>query len=348
MRTFRNLILLSVTTTTLAACGTTNEPTVGSGDSETQTFRQGLPGADDVQMSYAADGSVNAMAGDFAVIAGMTAQAVVGTNAHMIGHFAMMHAVANLPPTEIAPDFRAWDGEHRDLTMRVEARRSATPRGTRYDYTVAGKKTDSDDDLALVIDGHIVRLDEEHEPRDGFGIVRFHYDNLNDLQPEREIDGKVRVAFRKANRAHQVHVRAIGVQTPNDPHFPPAAEYVYAVRPDTSGALRWFSKSDVKKDSQPLENVAVHSAWRADKSGIGSAVVFGGSLEVDYWHLIECWGSNFVKGYDVLELPELRMESGDPTSCFGSPEQLEPPAFEESLPDEDPEIPAPMVEEDEG
>lgn len=349
MKTIRNLVLATMATSVLAACGTGGDPTLGGGsDSETETFRQALPAAEDVEMEYSPDGSVNGMAGQYAMIAGLTAEAVVGTNAFMIEHFAMMRAVANLPPTEEGPDYRAWQGEKDDLTLRVEAHRSPTPRGTRYDYLVAGKVTTDGGDFEPIIDGHVVRLDEQYQPRDGFGIVRFHFHNLNDLEPERGIDGIVRVAFRKANRAHQVHVRAINVVTPEEPDFPQAAEYVYAVRPDTSGAMQWFSKSDVKKDSQPLENVAVHSVWRSDHSGIGAAFVFGGSLDVDYWHLVECWGGNFVKSFDIMETPDLRLESGDAASCFDVPDALDTPAVEETLPDEDPEIPAPMPEEDEG
>jgi len=344
MNAFRHIIIASLAVTALTACGNTNEPTVGTGgdDADTQTFRQALPAADDLEMDYGPEGTANGLAGQHAVIAALTARTVIGTNLFMVGHFAMMQAVASLPPTDSGPNYRIWQGEHNDLTMRVSAHATPAPNGTRYDYVVAGKVTADGGDFAPIIDGHVVRLSDD---RDGFGIVRFHFDNLNDLEPERQIDGKVRVAFRKVNNAHQVHVRAINVVTPEDPGFPQAAEYVYGVRPDTSGALRWYSKSDVKQDSQPLENVAVHAAWRADKSGAGSAFVFGGSLEVDFWHLVECWGSNFVKGYDALETPDARLTSGDLGTCFDTPDTLEPPAFEENIADEDPAIPAPMPEE---
>ncbi len=346
MQIFRTVILLSAATT-LLACGNGDSGTMMSAqDDDTETFRQALPAAGDIELDYrSSGGSANALAGQQSLIAGMTAEAVIGTNAFMIGHFAIMHAVSRLPPTEEGPNSRVWQGTNNGIDVRVEAHRTLAPGGTRYDYVVAGRDAGTTGDFLPVIDGHVVRLDEQYQPRDGFGIVRFHLDHLNTLEPERAIDGKIRVGFRKANRAHQVHVRAINIVTPEDPGFPAAAEYVYAVRPDGSGAMQWFSKSDVKKDSAPLENVAVHSVWRADHSGIGSAVVFGGSLEVDYWHLVECWAGNFTKGYDMLETPGLRNDSGDASTCFGSPQDLETPAVEETLPDEDPAIPAPMPDE---
>lgn len=349
MKTTRNILIASAALSLLTACGTATDPDVGV-EPQTDTFRQALPAAGDVTMEYAADGtgSVNALEGERSLIAGMTATAVVGTNAHMIRHFALMNAVSELPPTAQGEDFRVWQGTHDDLTIRVRADRSDAPRGDRYDYVVASKLTAGGGDFVPVIDGHVVRFDDQFEPRDGLGIVRFHFDNLNTLQPARKIDGKVRVAFRKANKAHQVRVRAIGVETPDDPYFPKAAAYEYVVLPNESGAMRWFSNSDVKKDGAPYENVAVHSAWRADKSGIGSALVIDGSLDTDYWHLAECWNARFVKGFDRLATPDFTTNSGDPETCFNPVDQLEEPAIEENLADEDPEIPAALPEEQSG
>ncbi len=329
----------------LTACGSMI-PTVGGDDAETDTFRQALPAAEDVEMEYTEGGSANqALNGDYSLIAGLTAEAIIGTNATMIAHFAAMKHVSNLPPTEEGEDFRVWQGEHDDTIVRVRADRSETPRGKRYDYTVSAKLIEGDADFVNVIDGHVVRLDDAYEPRDGFGIVRFHLDNHDPFEDGTQ-DGKVRVAFRKANRAHQVRVHAIGVKTPDDPDFPKAAKYEYTVRPDESGAMRWFSTGDVKKDSEPLENVAVHSAWRADKSGVGTAMVFGGSLEVDYWHLTECWDSTFIKGFDALDTPDGHLGSGDRETCFQTPDELTVPEHQETLPDEDPEIPTALPEEE--
>lgn len=347
MKNLRNALLVGMSASVLTACGGAGGPTVGS-DPETDTFRQGLPSSEDISMAYGANGkAAGALNGDYSLIAGMTAEAVIGTNAFMIGHFAMMSAVADLPPTGEGENYRVWEGEHKNLTLRVRADRKEAPGGTRFDYVLAGKVTDSDADMIPIVDGHVVRLDAT-SARDGYGIVRFHFTNLNTLEPNRQIGGISRVAFRKVNKAHQVHVRALDIKTPDDPYFPQAAEYFYAVKPNESGALKWFSVGDVKRDGAPYENVAVHSAWRADKSGIGSAVVFDGSLEVDYWHLVECWDSTFIKGYDALSAPELNFESGDATSCFGTPENLEVPEHQETLPNEDPEIPAAMPEEETG
>lgn len=332
-------------TLSLTACSSLI-PNVG-GDPETDTFRQALPAAEDVEMEYADNGGTTqqGLNGDRSLVAGLTASAIVGTNAHMIAHFAMMERVADMPPIEEGDDYRVWQGEHDDTIVRVRADRSETPRGNRYDYTVSAKLIGGNADFATVIDGHVVRLDEAYEPRDGFGIVRFHLDNFDPFEDGTQ-DGKVRVAFRKANKAHQVRVNAIGVKTADDPDFPKAAHYEYVVRPNESGALRWFSTGDVLKDDEPLEQVAVHSMWRADKSGIGSATVFGGSLQVDYWHLTECWDSTFIKGFDALDTPDGHVGSGDRETCFQTPDDLNVPEHQETLPDEDPEIPSALPSEE--
>ena len=341
MTTYRTALLLALAS--LVACGDV-DPTVGS-EVETDTFRQALPSAEDVSLDYGADGAARqALNGDYSLIAGLTAHAVVGTNATMVAHFALMEYVSNLPPTEAGEDFRVWQGEHEELTVRVRADRVEVPEGLRYDYTLSGRVTADGGELLPVITGHVVRVGvvDDEAPRNGFGIVRFHFENLDTLEPEREIGGKARVSFRKEGRAHQVHVRFIDVRTPDDPYFPSAAEYVYAVQPDESGAMAWYSRGDVKKDGEPFEDVAVHSVWRADKSGIGSGFVTGGSLEVDYWHLLECWDPTFIKGYGSLATPGLTLPSGDAASCFARPENLEVPEQQEVLPDEDPAIPGPI------
>ncbi len=339
MKPITSPITLASIASLLIACGPQNEAQLAQQE-DTDTFRQALPTADDVALEYGAGSRSQALNGDYALLAGLTAEAVVGTNAFMLGHFLMLEAVSNHEPTESGENFRVWEGTRHDLTLRIRADRSETPRGFRYDYTLAGKVTDSDADFLDVITGHVVRLDDESDTRSGFGIVRFHFGNLNALEPERQIAGTVRVAFGKADRAHAVRVRAIGVKTPDDPYFPPAAAYRYGVTQEGAGGLQWFAHGDVKKDGEPFENVAVHTVWRENKSGIGSGFVTGGSLEVDYWHLLECWDPTFIKGFDMLSVPGLDLPSGDPATCFASPGELEVPEMDEAMADEDPEVPA--------
>lgn len=55
---------------------------------------------------------------------------------------------------------------------------------------------------------------------------------------------------------------------------------------------------------------------------------------------MECWGTNLRKGYDSFSVPDMMFESGDKETCVMEVEELEIFAFYETLPDEDPEIPA--------
>jgi hypothetical protein len=345
----RTSLMIAMTAT---ACGDA-DPTILSGgggdDPETETYRQALPAAEDVELSYGDDGEGTtlrqALNGDPSEIALLTRDAVVGTNTMMKDHFDMMKHVASQPPTDILPNGRVWQAVHGGVTIRVVATSSPTPRGIKYDYLVAGKRTGSVDDFLPIIDGHVVRLADRYEPRDGFGVVRFRAGNLNTLQPVRNIGGIARVAFRKANRAHQVNVRAIGLRGPNSQDFPIAAQYAYAVAPSRAGRLVWFSHGNVANDGAPFENAAVHSAWRPDHSGIGAAFVTGGTLGQAFIHEVECWDTALLTGFEVIETPWDRQVSGDPANCKLDPDAIEPPAIED-VPDEDPMIPEPMPEED--
>lgn len=348
----QKMILAALAAFALAACGqddTTVEP-VTMESSEADTYRAALVSEDDIALDFEVAANAQALAGDPAMTAGLTVDAVVGTNTFMYHHLAIMRFVTSLPPTLVGNNRAVWEGKDDEGDFfRVQVERSQTPRGVRFDYQVIGGiEEDGGLQLLPIIDGHVVRIDTRpaHLGKQGFGIVRFHFSNYNTIKPEEQVSGVARVAFRRIARVRQVHVRMLGVTSPDEPNFPAAAEYKYTQLPDGAGGMAWFSKGDVKKDGMPLENVAVHTLWSPDHSGIGHATVFGGSLEVDYWNVGECWGTNLIKGYEKIEMPNMTHETGDPISCLNLPTTLEIPQHQTELPDEDPAIPAPHPAEE--
>lgn len=322
----------------------------------TATFRAALVSAEDVQMqnTLAASGGTarQALNGDPSGLADMTSDAVRGTNAFLVEHFKMMDSIVALPPTVAEEDRHTWEGTFKDTFLRVVVERSDAPRGTRFDYTMSAAPVGTTD-LKPLLSGHVVRIETRPEAlgKQGFGILRLHFTNITERFPEdNEAKGIARIAFRKVGNVHQVNVRMIGMDIPSDPEFPRAAAYSYTLLPNTSGALRWFSKADIMKDGAPYENLAIHTAWRADKSGLGNAFFTGGSLNidgnpVDYLSISDCWDTNAITGFERHAVPDFSRDFGDPAACFAAPEQLDVPAFEETLPDEDPAIPAPHESE---
>ncbi len=334
-------LIAAFATVTVGCVPDDSEPTV---DPETQAWQQALVSSDDVQLEYGEDGQVaQGLNGSPSEIAHMTAGAVGGTNSFMHGHFQMLEDISELPPTVATPDSRMWQGEHEGLFLRLYAEKSATPRGTRFEYVFSGRPAaDASAEMLPILSGDVVRIETRPDEwgKQGFGVVRFNFHNYGILHPSENVDGMVRVAFRRVGEVRQVHTRMINVETPNDPDFPKAAEYIYTQLPDRGGELRFFGKADVKKDGAPLESVAVASKWRNNRTGLGSAVVFDGSLEVDYWNLTQCWDTALITSWERRAIPNYEETEGTPTSCFAQPE-LEAPAHLESLPDEDPAIPAP-------
>lgn len=312
-------------------------------DPETEAFRQALASEGDIALEYGEGGTVHqGLNGERSEIANLTVGAVGGTNAFIYSHIRMLEAVSQLPPTAATEDSRTWQGEDEGVFMRLHVERSQTPRGTRFEYVLAGRPAaDADAEMLGILSGDIVRIETRPEEigKQGFGVVRFNFHNYGLLKPSEQTDGMARIAFRRVGEVRQVRVRMIGVETPNDPDFPEAAEYFYTQLPDRGGELRFFGKGDVLKDGAPLESVAVASAWRANRTGLGTAVVFDGSLQVDYWNLGQCWDAGLIVGYEKLETPGWSSEEGAAESCFELP-VLEAPAHQDSLPDEDPELPA--------
>ena len=322
----------------------------GAEDPTTAEFRQALVSEEDVASSYgASDGAGTtrqALGAEHSHIAKMTAETVVGTNEFLRGHFQMMRSITSLPPTLAEEDRHEWEGDHEGVHLRLVVERSEAPRGTRFDYRFEGYRLGGDPqaDYQSILDGHVVRIETRPEEwgKQGFGVVRFYFGTLAGLLPNKHggVDGKARVAFRRVGAVRQVRTRLIDVVTPHDPNFPPRAAFEYTLLPENAGALRWFSRSDIKGDGAPLELAAVHSAWRADRSGAGRGFVTGGSLEVDFWQLGECWDVNGLMVFRHLSTPDAEARKGDLGGCFRQPDQLEePPVIDDNLPDEDPAIP---------
>lgn len=343
MKRWTQTLIIAILATSALACGqddgTSVEP-VTMERSQAETYSAALVSEDDIALDFEASATPNALAGQLALTAGLTLDAVVGTNTFLYSHLAIMRIVTSLAPTEVRSNSVIWEGDDDGILVRIEVERSETPRGVRFDYTVAMGEDDASG-LLPIVDGHVVRIDTRPAQigKQGFGIIRFNLSNYGMVKEQADVAGMTRVAFRRIGKVRQVHVRSVGVITPERPDFPAAAEYAYTQLPDGGGSLAWYSKSDVSNDGLPLENVAVHTRWRQDYSGIGHATIFGGSLEVDYWNVGECWGPNLVKGYEKIEMPNMTRETGDPVSCLNLPETLEIPEHRSELQDEDPAIP---------
>lgn len=311
-------------------------------DPETEEYRQALVSEDDVKMEYAENGTATAALNgtERSALGLMTASAVIHTQLHLYGHLLLMREIVKHVPTGRYKNKRIWEHTEGDVFLRVTIEKSPTPRGTKFDYKFEASKGDGD--LLRLLDGDVVRIETRPDAfgKQGFGFVRVYLTNLNAIDPaEHEATGTVRVAFRKVGFVRQVRVRMINIEDPTDPSAPRFGEYGYVLLRDNSGGLKWFSIGDAKGDGAPYENVAVHSVWRDDRSGIGNAFVFGGSLEVDYWSLSQCWDNRFFLGYQQLDAPDFQVKDGDIATCFDLPEELPVPDYEMELPDEDPAMP---------
>lgn len=325
-----------------SACVSDSDAPIHMQDPEAETFRQGMISTEDIAMDFGANDNtrMQELEGQVSMIAGLTADAVISTNVWVFAHIQLMRAISLYPPTLREDNARIWEGTDKGNFYRVKIERTVQTDGTLFTYSFHGR-LESEPETALrpLLDGEILRTKLGPNP-DGNGVVRFYFDNLSHLDPASETEGTARVAFRKEDGVRQVHNRMVNMVVPEDQSFPEFAEFAYRQNAGGGGELRWFSKGDVKEDGEPYEFVTAHSAWLPDYSGVGTVVAFGGSIDVDQWNLVECWGTNLRKGYDSFSVPDTTLESGDKETCVMEVEELEIPPFYETLPDEDPEIPA--------
>lgn len=331
-------IALLAMTSTLAACGGQN-----ADDSQTAEFRAAMVSKDDVMMTYdGSDTRASGLNGQLSGIAALTAGTVVKTNLFLGGHIALMRFIVSLPPQVVETDHRVWQGTHDGFFIQVDVTRSDAPRGTRFDYAMKARPADDDSAPMLTIfDGFVVRIETRpNSDHQGWGIVRYHFDNYNALKPDAQVGGTARLAFRRVGHVRQVRVRLIDIKTPKDPNFPPAAAYDYVLLPNHAGRLKWFARADFNKDGQqPLEDIAVNSYWRSDLSGAGVGWASGGTLAVDYVRDAECWNTHLQKTYSMVSSPDGDVHDGDRASCAQNTDDLEPPTYQDSLADEDPALP---------
>ena len=344
--------MIRLLTTTLAVAGFAGAG-CGLQDAETETVeesRQALVSEQDLEMKMD-DGSTNTTSqalgdkdhtGKRSKMGLLTAGVVVGTSRVLLHHAGLMQAIVALPPTRTSNDRAVWEDTDDGFLWRVTVERKDVPKGKRFRYRLKARPADDPSaDFQTIFGGWVVRTDLRAGHNPGFGVVRYHFDNYGELTDSDEHQGKVRVAFRRAGGVHQIKVRAIGVETPEDPDFPPLASYRYTLLPNHAGSLKWFSKDDFNKDGEkPLENIAMHSKWRDDKSGISVGVAMDGTMDHDHVSVAECWDSKLMKTYGRLGWSDGNAEEGKRSRCVRNPDKVDHPAFQSNLPDEDPDVPS--------
>lgn len=312
-------------------------------DKATDAFRAGIVSEADIALTYGdQDTRSSALNGEVSGLAALTAETVITTNLFLGRHLRMLRRVVQLPPSQADGDRRVWEGTHDSYLVRVVVERSEAPRGTRFDYSMSARPADDPSHAMLTIfDGHVVRVETRPGHNQGWGVARFFFDNVETLGLEDDVGGTARLAFRRVGQVRQVRVRLIEVQTKDDPDFPKAAAYDYVLLPDRSGRLKWFSRADFNRDGgEPLEKIVAHSYWRDDLSGAGFVRATGGTLDVDYVGIGECWSRRARKVYERFVWPDGPVEDGDVGACLADPEALELPEYREQLPDADPDIPS--------
>lgn len=341
------LLLLSLMLLTLSGAGCVPEEPE---DPTTEAFRFGLLAEGDLQMEFAgqqAQALITASQplGNKSLLAHETARSVVGTNLFLLRLVLTMRYIASFPPAVAEEDRHVWEGSHQGVFLRVTVEREDGAEGATFPFLFEGRPAGTNDELVPLIEGWALRfVDGEQLLRQGYGQVYYDFDGINALYPQEGIGGEGMATFRHAGGVHQVDVRLHDAFSPQHPDFPPLASYTYFQRPDNSGGFSWISSADYLDDGEPFEDIHARVEWNGDLSGAGVARLTGGSMEVEYWALTDCWNGAFDVLYTQLAAPNFSVGDGTLSSCPVDPGTLVIPTAEE-LGSHWPEIPAAHADE---
>lgn len=287
-----------------------------------------------------------ALVGDPSLLAGITKETVRGTNAIIRDHFRLIDIITSFPPTDHDGNFWMWES------------REARPNGVdylrfvieelgadRYRYVLTGGETEaSAQDLFA---GDFTSFGRRDGRQEGFGRIVLDFDAVGAADPTAEVSsGVVIIAFRSANSVRQV--RTAFYEVVGRDNIPTSAIYDYTQFPRGAGRFTFFARSDVLKDGEPLEFLAIRAAWRADLAGRAVARVSEGSLQINEVIFRECWdqGAGTLFADSQPDFPNANYEDGVATDCLPLARE-----FDDTAPiyrdpgTAEPEVPGPHPEE---
>lgn len=276
-----------------------------------------------------------ALVGDPSAIAAITREVVRGTNRSIRDHFRLIDAVTIYPPTSQSGNRWVWESQiERPSNVNYTRFVIEELADNRYRYLLTGGADEAS--AGDLFGGEFTSFGRRDGRQEGYGRIFLDFDAVGEVDPNAEVTGgKVVIAFRSANHVRQVRTGFYEVEQGDGP--PQSAIFEYTQFANGGGDFTFFSRSDFLKDGEPLEFLAIRSAWRPDLAGRAVARVSDGSLEVNEVVFRECWDSaegvvfadsrpdipNYDDG-DAADCPKFLREFDDTPPIYRDPGSDEP------------------------
>ncbi|MFW6058401.1 MAG: hypothetical protein ACOC9W_06055 [Persicimonas sp.] len=301
---------------------------------------------DTVKIDYAGEDGVEqtdsstltqAIVGESSELAGLTRQAVFGTNRTIYRVFELIDAITAFPPLRRGEDWWEWEGtpDGNYLFFRIDAVDDDT-----LEYTM--RWGDSAQDNATIFTGWFRPFEAEGDPQEGVGVLRIDFDAIHAYDPS-SAQGKIVIAFRARNQVRQVRVGYY--QLREEPAEPLDAIYRYVELPSKRGRLVFFGRGDFAGDGRPHEFLSVQTVWLADRRGRVAARIEEGSFDQPFT-VRQCWDASETVDWAHSQPTLPDYDGGSQDDCAPGLRSLdiEAPTYEPPG-DEDPQVPEPHPSE---
>jgi len=223
------------------------------------------------------------------------------TAAVLGGAWAIVHS----EPSSVGNGEAVW-GPYTDalepVTYRFRVTRLAD---AEYDYLLEGrpKASSSDDDYRAILTGR--GYGKRHD-KHGEGEFSIDLDVARDLDPfnHQEDSGTLRVVHHlprdMADGGDALPRTIMAEVKPNPAVSAEGFTVTSTANEDGTGSLRVDAAGDVDDTKlTQLEDIIIHSRWRADGAGRADIVIAGGDVPADpgVVNAVECWSADFMRSF---------------------------------------------------
>ncbi len=188
-------------------------------------------------------------------------------------------------------------------------------------YKLDGKRTEDPDSAYLTLLRG--RIEEGEDLGNNVGSFDISYDNIQQVDPSREVGGTAAYDYDSLGTQTGVHARLHDILGGDGARH--QAEVTYYVNEDSSGEMWYGFTDDIKVTEDTSTGVSgvqevakVHTRWLSDGQGRSDATITGGDLGEQTGFVTECWDADY---FEVYAAANWAGETGDASLCvFESPQ----------------------------
>jgi hypothetical protein len=293
---------------------------VGCGQVEDNSFRDGLPSKEMVEMKAPGGSGQRLEAestwafgkGDTSEFYKLTRGASVVVNGGTAAVLTLIEEITEHTPTSITGDTAVW-GPHTDALSPTTWKLTVTQLDEHeYSYKLEGKaKTADDAAFKTILSGtHKISVDAQGNRQRNFGngTLKIDWDAAQTLPEHGNEVGTADIRYSRVDGQAVASVEADfrNVKDNERPDTRVNADYRYKETPGAGGEFDFAldKNLDEANANRPgIEHLTIKSRWGQTGAGRADVKVTKGDMGSGEGTLSECWDANFASQYLVLSFP---------------------------------------------